>query len=81
MSDIPPHKEIQPPSNRCIFIDISKKFEVAQSLTLAINNISKIRHEKDTSRTYYVQRFGLDNMLSEYKKVYQMLSDSEIHSR
>ena len=81
LSDIPPHKEIQPPSNRCIFIDSSKKFEAAQSLTLAINNISKIRHEKDTSRTYSVQRFGLDNMLSEYKKVYQMLSDSEIHSR
>jgi glycosyltransferase involved in cell wall biosynthesis len=78
LSDIPPHKEIQPPSNRCIYIDISKKIEVAQSLASVIDNISKIRNEKDASSIYSVQKFGLHNMLNEYKKVYQTLADSEI---
>ena len=33
LSKIPPHKEVQPPSERCFFVDISNKDEIVNSLS------------------------------------------------
>jgi len=70
LSIIPPHKEIAPPSSRCIFVDVSKYEDIASSLHFVEENIYKIRAERETSRKYTMDNFGLDNMLNEYMEVY-----------
>ena len=73
LSDIPPHKEISPPSNRCIFVDPSNKLEIIKSLHFMMENISSIRSERNSSKKYSINSFGLDNMLKQYMKVYNSL--------
>jgi len=73
LSKIPPHKEISPPSNRCIFVDASNKPEIASSLHSITDNISSIRAGRATSREYSIKSFSLDIMLREYMKVYNSL--------
>ena len=75
LSKIPPHKEISPPSNRCIFVDQSNKLQIRNSLNFMINNISLIRAEKSVSQEYSINNFGIDNMLKRYKKVYDSFSN------
>lgn len=73
LSIIPPHKEISPPSSRCIFVDASRKEDIASSLEFIIENIDIVRAAKTTSRKYTMNNFGLDNMLAEYMQVYESL--------
>ena len=75
LSTIPPHEEISPPSNRCIFIDPSSISEVVNALQISADNIDSIKSERETSREYSIKNFGLDNMLGEYMKVYSLLSN------
>jgi glycosyltransferase involved in cell wall biosynthesis len=78
LSSIPPHKEISPPRNRCIFVNSSKKREILNSLNFVNNNISTIRQERLSSREYAIDRFGLKNMLEKYKNVYDCLDKKKI---
>jgi len=73
LSIIPPHKEILPPSGRCIFIDTSRKADIVSSLNFIKDNIHLVRAERSTSREYTMNNFGLDIMLREYMKVYDSL--------
>lgn len=73
LSIIPPHKEIAPPSSRCIFVDASKNEDIASSLHFVEKNIEVIRAEKETSRIYTMNSFNLDNMLKEYMETYLSL--------
>ena len=73
LSIIPPHKEISPPSNRCIYVDASNTSEIISSLYFIRDNIASIRASRAFSKEYSVQSFGLDNMLKEYMTVYNSL--------
>lgn len=73
LSTIPPHKEISPPSNRCLFIDASSSSEVVSALHFAAGNIDSIRSERSASQEYSIKNFGLSNMIKEYMKVYKLL--------
>jgi len=73
LSIIPPHKEVSPPLERCFFVDISNKVEIVNSLNYIRNNIEKIRAGRSKSKEYSKSNFSVNNMLGEYKKVYNSL--------
>jgi len=73
LSAIPPHKEICPPKDRCIFVDISNKVEVINSLYYVRDNIKQIRANREKSKEYSISNFSVNNMLDDYKKVYNSL--------
>jgi glycosyltransferase involved in cell wall biosynthesis len=73
LSAIPPHKEVSPPSGRCLFVDISKKVEIEDALTYVRTNIEEIRATRGESKDYSISNFSVNNMLGEYKKVYDSL--------
>ena len=75
LSAIPPHKEISPPSNRCIFVNASKKTEIIDSLNYIKDNILSIKTEREFSIEYSKNSFGLNNMLEEYMKFYNSILD------
>lgn len=70
LSTIPPHKEVSPPSNRCIFVDPLDQDEILNSLNFAVSNLEKIRTNRNESKKYSIKKFGIQNMLGAYKKVY-----------
>ena len=71
LSKIPPHKEISPPSKRCIIVDESNKQEIIKSLKFVEENILSIKTERSLYTKYSVNSFGLENMLKEYMIVYK----------
>ena len=73
LSIIPPHKEVSPPLERCFFVDISNKVEIINSLNYVRNNIKQIRASRAKSKEYSISNFSVNNMLGEYKKVYNSL--------
>ncbi len=74
LSDIPPHKEVSPPQERCIFVDIYDANEIIRSLNFVIKNIEKIKDRRGISKKYSISKFGVHKMLSAYKEVYDSLS-------
>ena len=70
LSTIPPHKEVSPPSGRCIFVDESDQDEIFNSLNFVVSNLEKIRTNRNESKEYSIKKFGVQNMLGAYKKVY-----------
>lgn len=70
LSTIPPHIEVSPPSNRCIFVDPLDQDEILNSLNFAVSNLEKIRTNRNESKKYSIKKFGIQNMLGAYKKVY-----------
>ena len=70
LSTIPPHIEVSPPSNRCIFVDPLDQDEILNSLNFAVSNLEKIRTNRNESKKYSIKKFGIQNMLGDYKKVY-----------
>ena len=73
LSTIPPHGEVSPPLERCFFVDISNKVEIINSLNYVRNNIEKIRAGRAKSKEYSISNFSVNNMLGDYKKVYNSL--------
>jgi len=73
LSNIPPHKEISSPSERAYFVDISNKIEILDSLNYVRDNIKEIRGGRKKSKEHSINNFSLNNMLSEYKKVYDSI--------
>ena len=73
LSNITPHKEISPPTERCIFVDIKNKLEIINSLFFIKDNISSIRSQRLISKEYSINSFSLENMLKEYMNVYDFL--------
>ena len=73
LSTIPPHIEVSPPPERCFFVDISNKTEIINSLDYIKNNIEKKRLGRGKSKKYAINNFSVNNMLGEYKKVYDSI--------
>jgi len=73
LSTIPPHKEISPPRERCLFVDTSNEKEITNSLNYVTHEIVKLQGQRDMSKQHSIQNFGLDNMLEGYMEVYKSL--------
>jgi len=73
LSKIPPHIEVSPTSERSYFVDISDKVEIIDSLNHVRNNFKEIRGAREKLKEYTINNFSVNNMLGEYKKVYDSL--------
>ena len=73
LSTIPPHKEVSPPAERCIFVNISNKTEIINSLDYIKNNIKNIKNGRSKSKEYSISAFSVNKMLAEYKRVYDSI--------
>ena len=73
LSIIPPHKEISPPLDRCLFVDPSNKLEIINSLNYVRGNIREIKARRAESREHSISNFSVDKMLDGYIKVYNSL--------
>tara|TARA_B100000575_G_C23137452_1_gene661131 strand:- start:2270 stop:3361 length:1092 start_codon:yes stop_codon:yes gene_type:complete len=73
LSNIPPHIEISPPSERCIYVDSANEKEVINSLNYISQNIEKLKGQRNVSKKYSIDSFGLDIMLKSYMEVYKSL--------
>ena len=77
LSSIPPHKEVSPPSDRCIYVDKDNEEEIINSLNYVAKEIYKLKDQRDMSKKHSIERFGLNNMLEGYMDVYKSVnSDS-----
>ena len=52
LSTIPPHKEVSPPTERCIYVDSANEKEVINSLIYTTNNIEKLKGQRDMSKKH-----------------------------
>ena len=73
LSNIPPHKEVSPPLERCIYVNKDSKKEIIDSLNYAVNKIDKIKGQRDMSKEHSIDNFGLDNMLDGYMEIYKSI--------
>ena len=71
LSNIPPHKEVSPPLERCIYVDSANEKEVINSLNYISQNIEKLKGQRNISKDYSIDSFGLDIMLKGYMEVYK----------
>ncbi len=74
LSTIPPHQEVSPPSERCLFVDRTNKGEIVNALNYVSNHIEKIQGEREISKDYAISKFGMKNMLANYREVYDSIS-------
>ena len=74
LSTIPPHKEVSPPSDRCIYVDKDNEEEIINSLNYVAKEICKLKDQRDMSREHSLERFGLNNMLEGYMEVYKSVN-------
>jgi glycosyltransferase involved in cell wall biosynthesis len=75
LSKIPPHIEVSPPSERCLFVDSSNADEIVSSLNHVRDNIKTLRSGRDKSKEHAINNFGVKHMLGGYKKVYDFLCE------
>ena len=73
LSKIPPHNEVSPPSERCMYVDSANDKEIINSLNYVASNIEKLNEQRDLSKKHSIECFGLDNMLDGYMEVYKLL--------
>ena len=77
LSTIPPHKEVSPPSDRCIFVDNDNEKEIINSLNYVAKEIYKLKEQRDMSKEHSIERFGLNNMLEGYMEVYKSINSDK----
>ena len=75
LSSIPPHLEVSPPKDRCIFVDIFEKDQIIDSLNYVIKNLDEIKKGREKSKEYSITNFSVNNMLEGYRKVYSSLNE------
>ena len=76
LSTIPPHREVSPPTERCLYVDISNENEITNSLNYVTHNIENIKHGREISKSHSIENFGLEKMLEDYMGVYRSLYPS-----
>ena len=74
LSDIPPHKEISPLENTCIFVSTTQNKEIVNALNYVDKNISSVRGEGVLSSEYVLKNYSLESMLGNYYNIYCELS-------
>ena len=73
LSKIPPHTEISPPEERCMFLDSDDENQIIDALNHISFHLDKIRRSRSVSREYSIKNFSVNNMLGAYKKIYKSL--------
>ena len=74
LSTIPPHIEVSPPSDRCMYVDKDNEKEIIDSLNYVTNKIFKLKDQRGISKQHSIEKFGLDNMLEGYMEVYKSVN-------
>lgn len=75
LSTIPPHLEISPPLERCLFVDQTSNDEIVNSLEYIRKNIKRIKHGRGISKEHSINNFSVSNMLADYKEQYNSLCE------
>ena len=70
LSAIPPHKEIFPPSERCIYIESNEIDEVKEAIYYVRDNLQDIKRNRNISKDHAVINFSVQNMLDKYLMIY-----------
>ena len=73
LSKIPPHTEISPPQERCLFVDQENNDEIVSSLNYISKNIKTVKHGREISKEHSIDNFSVKNMLASYKEQYNHL--------
>ena len=73
LSKIPPHNEISPPEERCMYVDSEDEDQIKEALKYISVNLNKIKGSRSLSREYSIKNFSANNMLSTYKEIYKSL--------
>lgn len=73
LSKIPPHTEISPPEERCMFLDSEDKNQIIDALNHISIHLDEIRSGRSQSREYSIKNFSVNNMLGAYKEIYKSL--------
>ncbi len=73
LSKIPPHTEISPPKERCMFVDSENEDQIVNALKHINIHLDEIRRGRSLSRDYSIKNFSVNNMLGTYKKIYKSL--------
>ena len=74
LSSIPPHKELSPSSERCIYVNEDNKNEIINSLNYVANQIYKLKDQRGMSKEHSIEKFGLNKMLEGYMEVYKSIN-------
>ena len=77
LSTIPPHREVAPPEERCLFVNPDMDIEVVEALKFAVENIHLLQSGRDQSTHYALSTFSVARMLKEYYAVYLKLLDQK----
>ena len=77
LSTIPPHIEVSPPSDRCMYVDKDNEKEIINSLNYVANEICKLKDQRSISKQHSIEKFGLDNMLEGYMEVYKSVNSDK----
>ena len=72
-SKIPPHNEISPPHERCMYVDSEDEDQIIEALRYISVNLNKIKGSRSLSREYSIKNFSVNNMLNTYKEIYKSL--------
>lgn len=78
LSNIQPHLEISPPSDRVIFVNHSNIVEIDKSLNFIKNNILSIKANRNFNQRNLIKYFGIDNMLRKYIDVYNTFLKNKV---
>ena len=70
LSNIPPHLELLPPTDRCYPVEISNKLEIRNSINYIKKNIKKIKNHRNKSKAHAINNFSVEKMLQLYMRVY-----------
>ena len=73
LSSIPPHREVAPPKERSIFVDMRKRMQVVDALNSVANNLNEIRQGRTLSKDYTISNFSMQKMLLGYERIYRAL--------
>ena len=73
LSSIPPHLEVSPPKDRCIFVNEDKESEIVNAVNYVSENLEQIKVGKINSKEYSITNFSVNKMLESYNVVYESL--------
>lgn len=73
LSKIPPHTEISPPQERCMFVDSEDEDQIIEALNHINIHLDEIKRGRSLSRDYSIKNFSVNNMLGAYRKIYKSL--------
>ncbi len=78
LSAIPPHKEIFPPSERCIYIESKEINEVKEALYYVRDNLQDIKINRNISKDHAVLNFSVQKMLDKYLMIYRNILNNAL---